>query len=104
MTRVLKMLMAALAFGLVPLASAAAQAPAGLACGRHDEVVAQLGELFNERRLGQGLADSGVLIEIFVSPQGSFTVFATTPHGQSCLIASGEAWEPSPQEESFAAR
>lgn len=67
-------------------------------------MVAQLGSLFGERRLGQGLADSGFIIELFVSPQGSFTVFATTPHGQSCLIASGEAWDPPPQEESFAAR
>jgi F0F1-type ATP synthase membrane subunit c/vacuolar-type H+-ATPase subunit K len=104
MTRFLKMLLAALAFGLALLASAAAQAPAGLACGKHDEVVAQLGKLFGERRLGQGLADGGFIIELFVSPQGSFTVFATTPRGRSCLIASGEAWEPPPQEESFAAR
>ena len=104
MTRFLKMLLAALAFGPVLLASAVAQVPAGPACGNHDEVVAQLGKLFDERRLGQGLADSGVLIELFASPQGSFTVFATTPRGQSCLIASGEAWEPPPPEESFAAR
>lgn len=104
MTRVLKMLLAALAFGLALFASAAAQAPAGLACGRHDEVVAKLGKLFDERRLGQGLADSGLVIELFASPQGTFTIFATTPRGLSCLIASGDSWEPPPPEENFAAR
>lgn len=104
MSRHLKMLLAALAFGPALFASAAAQVPAVLACGDHDDVVAKLGKLFDERRFGQGLADSGVVIELFASPQGSFTIFATTPRGQSCLIASGESWEPPPQEESFAAR
>lgn len=104
MTRFLKMLFSVLTLGLVLLASAAAQVPGGLACGKHDEVVAKLGTLFGERRLGLGLTDSGFVVELFASPQGSFTVFATTPLGQSCLIASGEAWDPPPQEESFAAR
>lgn len=104
MTRVLILLSAALSLGLAPFASATAQVPAGLPCADRADVVENLGRIFGERQLGQGLADSGVVIELFVGPQGSFTIFATTPRGRSCLIATGEAWDPRPQEESFAAR
>lgn len=104
MTRFLKLLSAALSLEVALLASAAAQVPAGLPCADRAEVVEHLGRIFGERRLGQGLADSGLVIELFAGPQGSFTIFATTPRGRSCLIATGEAWEPPPQEESFAAR
>lgn len=104
MTRFLKMLLAAVSLELAMLASAAAQVPAGLPCANRAEVVEHLGKIFGERQLGRGLADSGVVIELFAGPEGSFTIFATTPRGRSCFIASGEGWEPPPPQESFAAR
>lgn len=104
MTRLLKMLPAVASIELALLASATAQVPVGLPCANRAEVVEHLGKIFGERRLGQGLADSGVVIELFAGPEGSFTIFATTPRGRSCLIASGEAWEPLPEPEGFAAR
>jgi len=104
MTRFINTPSAVLLSSLMLTAPATAQVPAGMPCADRAEVLEHLGKLFGERRIGQGLADSGVAIELFAGPHGSFTIFATTPRGRSCLIVAGEAWEPPPQEESFAAR
>jgi hypothetical protein len=33
------------------------------------------------------------VIEIFTSASGSWTIVVTRPDGQTCLVASGQAWE-----------
>ncbi|CAN7407225.1 hypothetical protein LJR090_003227 [Bosea sp. LjRoot90] len=90
----------------LPLLSgnARAQAPAGLACADRSLATTQLHELYGERRIGYGLAANGNVIELFAAPNGSFTLFATLPHGVSCLIATGQSWEPSPEYEHYAGR
>ena len=54
--------------------------------------------------IGSGLAESGVLFEIYVSPSGTWTLLATTPVGTSCLVGAGEAWDPLPEPDAYAAR
>ena len=54
--------------------------------------------------VGYGLAANGSVIELFAAPNGSFTLFATLPHGLSCLIVSGQSWEPPPEYEHYAGR
>lgn len=92
--------------GLLPLAPALAQQPAprGPPCAARTHVTEQLRDMFRERKAGSGLADSGLLFELYVGPSGSWTLVATTPGGVSCLIGSGEAWEPLPAPETFAAQ
>ena len=100
MTRFFRLLLPAVLATLMLSASADAQAPAGAPCADRAKVVEHLRELYG----GQGRAAGGTVIELFVGVGGSFTLFATTPQGLSCLIATGEAWEPSPQPEHFAVR
>ncbi len=90
----------------LPLVSGAvyAQAPAGPPCAERSMATRQLHELYGERRIGYGLAANGSVIELFAAPNGSFTLFATLPHGVSCLIATGQSWEPSPDPEYYAGR
>ncbi|MGX1785805.1 hypothetical protein ACWIGM_03660 [Bosea sp. NPDC055332] len=90
----------------VPLLSATAhaQSPAGIPCADRNTATAQLHELYGERRIGYGLAANGSVIELFAAPNGSFTLFATLPHGVSCLIATGQSWEPPPDPEYYAGR
>lgn len=90
----------------LPLLSAAAdaQSPAGIPCADRAMATAQLHELYGERRIGYGLAANGSVIELFAAPNGSFTLFATLPHGVSCLIATDQSWEPPPDPEYFAGR
>lgn len=90
----------------LPLASGTvrAQVPAGIPCAERGMATAQLHELYGERRIGYGLAANGSVIELFAAPNGSFTVFATLPDGISCLIATGQSWEPPPEPEFYAGR
>lgn len=83
---------------------ARAEAPADIPCAERGMATSQLHELYGERRIGYGLAANGSVIELFASPNGSFTLFATFPEGVSCLIATGQSWEPPPEPEYYAGR
>jgi hypothetical protein len=73
----------------------AATVPA--ACAEHDEAFAHLEAKYGERVVAGGLASNGGHLEILVSPDGkTWSVMLTMPNGLTCLIASGEAWEPAP--------
>jgi hypothetical protein len=104
--RLVKLLSIAwLALAELGLAGAAqAQAPRGPPCADRAQVIAHLNAIFGESAIGSGLADGGFVFELFVSPTGSWTVFATTPKGLSCFVASGQAWEPVPVPDVFAGR
>ena len=54
---------------------------------KHDEVF-----------VSSGLTANGQLLEIFVSPAGTWTVLLSYPVGISCIFASGTNWRsPLPQ-------
>ena len=40
-----------------------------------------------------GLAANGNLLEILVSPRGTWTIIITGPNGIACGVATGENWE-----------
>jgi hypothetical protein len=84
--------------------SAQAQAPRGPPCSDRSQAIAHLEAMFGEREIGSGLADGGFVLEIFASRSGTWTVFASTPQGLSCFIASGQGWEPVPTPDIFAGR
>lgn len=102
-TKLIALILLVLA-GLILAAAAQSQAPHDPPCTDRHEAVAQLHTMFGERIIGYGLTASGLIIEIFAASSGSWTIFATTPQGKSCLIASGESWEPRPQPDIFAGR
>lgn len=104
MTRFIRSLSAILLAGLALSASAGAQVPPQAPCANRTQVTEHLHQLYGERRVGHGLAANGLVIELFAGPSGTFTLFATTPKGSSCLIVSGDAWEPAPRPEHHAAR
>jgi hypothetical protein len=69
------------------------QAPTSSPCGARDTVVKMLKENFGERAMAHGIAHSGTLAEVFISPSGTWTIIATSPTGVSCMIGSGESWK-----------
>lgn len=73
-------------------------------CADRDHVAGQLRETFGEHMIGSGLAENGVLFELYVGRTGTWTLLATTPTGRSCLVSAGQAWEPLPDPDIFAAR
>ncbi len=64
-------------------------------CMSRDVLVERLRDKFREVPSAAGLSLNGQMVELFSSPSGlTWTLAATTPSGISCLIASGEAWNP----------
>ncbi len=64
-------------------------------CAPRADVVQQLEENYGETRRGLGLARQGAVMEVFASStSGSWTITVTLPDGRTCLIASGESYEP----------
>lgn len=78
--------------------------PQGPPCAERSHVAEQLRGLFGERLIGSGLAENGVLFELYAGPNGTWTLLTTAPTGTSCLVAAGEAWEPLPEPDAYAAR
>jgi hypothetical protein len=94
------------AFALTCSFTATAQTPPGAApvqnqayedsisnCGPRDEIVAQLGAVFQEAPNGMGMIDPNAVVEVFVSDAGTFTILASNTDGTSCILASGEGWD-----------
>jgi len=66
------------------------------ACASRQELVRLLRDNFGEYPIARGLANSGVVAEVFSSPQGTWTLVATAPNGVSCMIGAGESWNTTP--------
>jgi hypothetical protein len=83
-----------------PATSAFAQVPADqVPCGPRDAVVEQLGRTFDEAPAGRGVMLEGALLELFVSPKGTWTVLITNPDKTTCLATAGEAWQGADDDE-----
>ncbi len=62
-------------------------------CGTHQLVAEKLKQSYDEQLTGAGLSHNGGMIEVYSSPDGTWTIVLTRPDGISCLMASGELWE-----------
>ena len=78
------------------VAGAVGTAQAAPQCSSHDKVVDALGNKFKETRRVMGVVNSKAVMEIFMSPQGTWTMVITDTSGLSCITASGEEWQDVP--------
>lgn len=62
-------------------------------CADRASMAAQLSGRFAEAPTHAGLAAAG-LVELWVSPGGSWTMTLTLPSGAMCLVAAGTDWGP----------
>ena len=83
-------------FAAILLAGIAGKAEATPQSGDHDKIVDVLGNKFKERRRVMGVVNSKAVMEIFMSPQGTWTMVITDTSGLSCIAASGEEWQDIP--------
>jgi hypothetical protein len=78
------------ALALVP---SVASVPATAAtCGQRAELVNELTAALHQQQRAVGLTQTGSLAEVFVSPEGEWTLMVSSPHGLSCIIARGVQW------------
>ena len=73
------------------------EAQAALACGSHDKIVTVLANRFKESRHVMGVVNANAVMEIFMSPQGTWTIVVTDTRGKSCITAAGEEWQDVPE-------
>ncbi len=78
---------------LASFATAPAFAQGELMCAPRDEVVKQLGAQFSEAPVSRGMTGDGMLLEVFASPQGTWTAVLSEPTGVSCLVSGGDGWQ-----------
>ncbi len=74
--------------------SAAAQS----VCIARAEAATNLKKKFAEVPVSMGLSKQGTVIEVFASPEGSWSIVMTFPNGMSCIMAAGEEWQSMQQE------
>lgn len=79
----------------LPVAAAAQQGQ----CGPRDAVVAHLAGTYSETRRAVGLAANNMVMEVYASAAtGSWTITVTTAQGMTCLVASGQNFQPMQEE------
>jgi hypothetical protein len=86
-------LMPTMLLAAVALCAPVAQAGAATQCAPRADIVKALGGKLHESAAGSGLVNPNVVLEIFVSDQGSWTVLASDTKGQSCILSVGEGWD-----------
>lgn len=67
-----------------------------LKCIPRDATFEHLREESGEVVAHRGVTAQGQLLEVLVSPQGTFTAFITFPDGMTCPIAAGDGWRDIP--------
>jgi hypothetical protein len=69
---------------------------AAMQCANHDNMAKALTGKFKETRRAMGLVNTSAVMEVFMSPQGTWTVLVTDTKGIACIAASGEEWQDVP--------
>ena len=88
----------AAAVAAVSLFIIAGGANAAAPCGSHDAITKSLTTKYKEARRVMGVVNAKAVMEIFMSPQGTWTVLVTDTTGASCIIATGQDWQEVPIE------
>ncbi len=65
-------------------------------CGPRHVIVSALTDGHGESAVGRGVTKEGSVLELHLSPDGTFTFIETMPWGISCIINFGTAWEFAP--------
>jgi hypothetical protein len=84
----------ALLFGT--LSASVVQAQSQSQCGPHDAIIKVLNAKFQENQRAIGLINEKAMMEVYISPQGTWTMVVTNEAGMSCVLATGEGWDEMP--------
>jgi hypothetical protein len=61
-------------------------------CGIREQIIKDITATFREKRTAVALLRTGEVLEVFVSPGGTWTMLVSKRSGVACVIAAGEVW------------
>lgn len=67
--------------------------PTADVCGSRTVLVERLLSEFKENQAAVGTLHENAILEVFVSPEGTWTILATGTDGRSCVLAAGQDFE-----------
>lgn len=67
--------------------------PSNFDCADHAKLTERLTKKFKETRLGVGITKGNEMVEVFVGPDGSFTIILTNAKKKSCVATLGDNWQ-----------
>ena len=59
-------------------------------------MVGLLTKKYSENPVAMGTVNEDRFMQLFVSPEGSWTILVTQTDGQACIVAAGQNWEKLP--------
>jgi len=62
-------------------------------CADRGSVLKQLSAQYKEAPVNMGLTNSGAVLEVMASDDGTWTIVLTMPTGVTCMMAAGKHWE-----------
>ncbi|MDA1100825.1 MAG: hypothetical protein O2967_17775 [Proteobacteria bacterium] len=74
-------------------AAALSQIPAAAVCGDRSRFLSHLAQTHKETPSAMGVTDSGRVLEVLTSKDGTWTIIVTHPNGITCMVTAGQAWE-----------
>jgi len=77
-----------------PESSTKAMQVAMSVCGIHASMVEALHDRHGEKQAWVALLDNGLMMEMHVSPAGTFTIFLVDGRGMACYYGSGHNYHP----------
>jgi hypothetical protein len=86
----------ALLFSTLYASAVEAQSQGQAQCGPREEVAKVLNAKFQESQRAIGLINEKAVMEVYISPKGTWTMVVTNEAGMSCVLAAGEAWDEKP--------
>jgi hypothetical protein len=82
---------------ITPATSAGPQIP----CGKRADIIKMLFNKYQEQPRAMAISNQTVLLEVFTSKAGSWTIIFTQPNGASCIVGAGDSWEEIPPEKNL---
>ncbi len=83
----------------VAIVLASSAASAAVPCGQRVTIVEWLAAKYKEEPVATGISSKGALIEVLSTEDGNtWTILLTAPNGTTCVVDTGQAWQPKPHE------
>ena len=93
--RTIQITLLAILLALAPLSSSSAQPSL---CMPHKKLAEHLNGKFKEKLVSFGVASGNkILVQLYLSKIGSWTIAAVNPNGMSCVVTVGNSWTQAPE-------